>query len=617
MKKVRSVLLAVLCILLLSSIVMAEPEYFDSDFWKHRTLEQVKQVISPSNVNVRNSNEITPLFLAVKYAKPELVKYLINIGAEVNASTGEKNNNECPIHRIRRNPYAPEVIKILYQAGADMNALTNSSFNVMHYVVYTPAGKSGWENQWNNLPKTLQALIDCGVNVNTVDFEGLTPLLRLSDRFDTKRRGVVKDPEIFRILLKGGANPNARVVRTKNNDKNDFFQERPNCLSLLARANPSPEVFEALIEGGADPNATSKTGRSALHYAGRYRNNPEVVHALVKGGGNINLATETSITPLHEVYFWKAGDPDYKTVEAFVKHGANVNAQSDKGITPFHCACARDDVAIVKLMINHGADVNLPEKDGDTPLYLAAERSRCAEIITCLLQAGANPLPPSCRRPIDAIRKNKNLRNTPAYYALQKATEQNAIFLPEEKPILFGGVNDQIGVSVDSVTVREYRGLRFSENFSKYEGTLYIQNLNVSQLNKKKVKDYKLKLDEYGCFYIPEADATRNYDIVNIKFRYKNKTYSLGRNDFETRFLVYPNNEKMFFVGVINLAKENNRIILKHVPIPREAPHSSNKYFQGKYSQYRKQYDLIWCKNDTTWLNQGNTVNTSHLYIDD
>lgn len=57
------------------------------------------------------------------------------------------------------------------------------------------------------------------------------------------------------------------------------------------------------------------------------------------------------------------------------------------GRTALHCACLGQKWEVARLLVQAGTDVNVVDKEGNTPLHYADSKP----LITCLLQAGANP----------------------------------------------------------------------------------------------------------------------------------------------------------------------------------------------------------------------------------
>jgi ankyrin repeat protein len=90
---------------------------------------------------------------------------------------------------------------------------------------------------------------------------------------------------------------------------------------------------------------------------------------------------------------WDKGQgPKADYIRVLISEGADVNARSDVlGRTPLMYAAARySNPEIVTLLIEAGADVNAKVNNGLTPLMLAARYTTTPEIVTLLIQAGAD-----------------------------------------------------------------------------------------------------------------------------------------------------------------------------------------------------------------------------------
>ena len=77
----------------------------------------------------------------------------------------------------------------------------------------------------------------------------------------------------------------------------------------------------------------------------------------------------------------------------------------------------------VRAAISKGADVNTRDNDGWTPLMAAADYNPNPEVITMLLQAGANGKEKdrSGKTALDYANDNQKLKGTDAYWKLNEA----------------------------------------------------------------------------------------------------------------------------------------------------------------------------------------------------
>ncbi len=120
---------------------------------------------------------IVPLIIAAENnTNPEVIKTLIEAGADVNAYGGAALRNAV------RSITNPEVIKVLIEAGADVNADGGAALR-------NAAG-------YNTNPEVIKALIEAGADVNAKDGQGRTALTwaRLERKW-----------EIVKMLIEAGA----------------------------------------------------------------------------------------------------------------------------------------------------------------------------------------------------------------------------------------------------------------------------------------------------------------------------------------------------------------------------------------------------------------------------
>ena len=151
-------------------------------------------------------------------------------------------------------------------------------------------------------------------------------------------------------LLKAGADPNARDEEGRH---------------LLVKWHHYPEVFKILLEHGADPNATitEQDRRTALHFT----TNPSSAKVLLEHGADPNARDSSGATPLHGIQ----GNRDPKMVRVLLEGGADPNAQDSSGNTPLH-KLRVDEKGIVaaRFLISSGADPKLKNHNGNIPFIV-------------------------------------------------------------------------------------------------------------------------------------------------------------------------------------------------------------------------------------------------------
>ncbi len=131
----------------------------------------------------------SPLFHAASNSV-ENVQVLLNAGAEVNRRTCEDWNRSTPLHAAARSA-EPGVVAALLEAGADVQATADDGSTALHDAV--PYGS--FEDDDERAP-VVRALVEAGVPLEGRDARGWTPL-----HFAAERTG----PEVVRVLLEAGA----------------------------------------------------------------------------------------------------------------------------------------------------------------------------------------------------------------------------------------------------------------------------------------------------------------------------------------------------------------------------------------------------------------------------
>ena len=128
-------------------------------------IEIVKMLLDRgADVDAINLYNVTPLHIAVESKKVEIVELLLNHGACVNA----RNCNSSTPLLLAAKEDSEEIVKLLLKHGADVN----SAYTCTSSEGYTPlclAVKGGHE-------KVVQLLLECGANVDAQDNDGKTVL---------------------------------------------------------------------------------------------------------------------------------------------------------------------------------------------------------------------------------------------------------------------------------------------------------------------------------------------------------------------------------------------------------------------------------------------------------
>jgi ankyrin repeat protein len=320
------------------------------------------------------------LMVAVRANHPELVRYFVAHGAEVNARTriGDTPRwvlpNSVPgfghgIGIVRgglpprgSRPPVPggmspllyaardgrmQSLRILLDAGADINqADANGTTPLVTAIA-------------NNHPEAALLLIDRGADVRAADWYGRTALWAAVEarNMDVDNATFVNSVDrapflpLIRALVQEGADVNARVTETPPIRRHmlpitgslawvDFTGQTPFVAAALAA---DLDVMRLLLEAGADPRIPTFEGTTAL---------------MAAAGVNWVVAQTYDEGPAARL----------AAVRLCLDQGLDVNAVNAMGLTALHGAANRGSDDIIRLLAERGARLDAKDKESRTPL---------------------------------------------------------------------------------------------------------------------------------------------------------------------------------------------------------------------------------------------------------
>jgi ankyrin repeat protein len=354
-------------------------------------VETLIEVVDPSDlrtlINARSTESIVALYLAAQHGYTDIVRCLVDAGAEVDAV--EDDGGFAPIHVACQNGHLETVSALLSPGGADPNlAAGTSAWHPIHY-----AAQDGYTS-------IVDRLIKSGADPRKTTADGHTALHVAAEN------GHV---ETVRLLLGAartsaaeGANDEANSVAVKDAvEARDSYGWTP--LHHAVQNGHCDVVNELLAEPSVDVDLLTDDGHSSLLIA-VINQHPDVVRALIKRGASVNRietadsiderasrgaddetveesarqtsATVTFLAALH-VACQQAGNID--VVRLLIEAGAQVDKQDHRGRTPLHFAAENDLEEYVSVLCVEGhADPNAQNADGRTAMFVAAHNGSTA-----------------------------------------------------------------------------------------------------------------------------------------------------------------------------------------------------------------------------------------------
>jgi len=371
---------------------------------RYGNIQLVKYLIdNGADVNSFSRSYENPFILAIKSQKEEIVKCLVKAGANV-----KKGNSDNPplIEAVHTNNET--IIKYLLECGADVN---ERGVNVYGDSSLTAAIK-------NNNETIVKLLIDLGANINKESGFNETPLI-LAVRNQNQN--------IIKLLIEYGADINYKLE----------FNNTP-LIEALEEGNES--IAKYLIDKGANVNVTNQNEETPLVIA--VKNGMErIIKYLINCGADINyeshtdpLTEATKLNNMNLVKYlidngadvkknnqpltWSIRHRNEDLVKYLVYSGAIINNLGDEYEIPLVTAVNNNNENIVKFLIRNGADINLGGSNqyDNTPLTRAVNTNN-ENITRCLIEFGAD------------INKGGRYGEIPLNYAIANENENIVRFL--------------------------------------------------------------------------------------------------------------------------------------------------------------------------------------------
>jgi ankyrin repeat protein len=358
-----------------------------------------------ANPNTAAATGVTPLMRASRTGNLGSVRVLLAKGAQVNAVESDRRQTALMWAVSQRHP---DIVKALLENGADYNARTAVRRLTVMLDQGPPGVKTAREHAHqidaggstpllfaasSGSVECARVLLDYGADVNDQAADGNAALVLaafaghggvarlLLDRgadpntagagYGALHAAVLRgDAETVKALLAKGANPNSRM--TKGSPVRRFGSQwaLPHNLAgatplFIATIYNELDLMRALLDAGASPSLPLDTGMPPL---------------LIAAGGDVpHEARPSDVARLgiNDVDVPEIPRPEHDLVAAtrlLLDRGAAVTDTNAAGDTALHAAAGAAVTGVIQLLVDRGAAIEAVNKMGQTPLALTLPR---------------------------------------------------------------------------------------------------------------------------------------------------------------------------------------------------------------------------------------------------
>ncbi|PGH07993.1 hypothetical protein GX51_01433 [Blastomyces parvus] len=348
----------------------------------------IKQFLSRKvNCSITNDAGLTPLILAIRGKHANVVKLLLQAGADVstvypNGHTIMLNMKDCLNARI---------VKLLIRAGADISPCDRNGEPVLVHAIRA------------RKVAVARVLIEAGADVNLQLREGSAWILAV----------LQGDKKMVQLLINAGADTKARWEGGRTPLEIAAWRNYYQILRILLAAGfavsaqcdrgvtalhgAAERGHEAavrlLLDSGADVHSVQSNRSSVLHSAVR-SGSTSIIRMLLDAGADLSACDNGGQTVLQRAIQALSNSPALMPlIKLLINSGIDLSAKDLHGRTALHQAASQGMHRVVKYLIEAGADSSALCIYNQTALHYAAmfRGSRGAETVRVLLDAGVDP----------------------------------------------------------------------------------------------------------------------------------------------------------------------------------------------------------------------------------
>lgn len=275
-----------------------------------------------------------------------------------------------------------EIVKLVIDYGANVNEFDSNGNTILHHLpMFFP--------EWENLKIFLEILIERGVNINVNDDQTKTTPLQIAAGLGRM--------EYTEFLLENGAKlegsqwvknfPMSVVLDAPKNKQTEIlklfikhgldttWRHQPtgaDCLQYCIAREPAEkidiiEIAKVLLNNKISVNSLDNGGISTLTYAVRLQN-IELISFLIEQGAKLQFNTNPEKLSLPLITAVHCENEDI--MDLLLSKGVEINEKDENRWTVLHEACQKLLEKSIKFLIRRGASISEEDLNGDTPFSL-------------------------------------------------------------------------------------------------------------------------------------------------------------------------------------------------------------------------------------------------------
>eukprot|EP00792_Barthelona_sp_PAP020_P013670 TRINITY_DN914_c0_g1_i1.p1 TRINITY_DN914_c0_g1~~TRINITY_DN914_c0_g1_i1.p1 ORF type:complete len:338 (+),score=94.03 TRINITY_DN914_c0_g1_i1:352-1365(+) len=300
-----------------------------------------------AKTNIKRKDGCSALFIAAKYGNFEIVKKLIDSGADSNILN---NQNQTPLMIACKHNHF-EVVKILTPC-TDVEKVDNDNQNCLHYACI------GGNNE------IVQYLLNRNVSM----------IENVNGDFPIDLASFHHHSRLFQML--------------KNHTLPRYIEKHPEKTSTLFEALNNNEylLIKECLRRGTSIDIVDDKRRSLLYHACNMRYTRLFNYLVFHSNINVHLC---DIHGYNALYI-SCMRGHVRFVRILLGLQVDVNHVAKDGSTALFIACKKGHFIVVQMLLHQNANIHLYTNDSNTCLHKAAEFGHL-EIVKLLLEIGADP----------------------------------------------------------------------------------------------------------------------------------------------------------------------------------------------------------------------------------